>query len=363
MTRLHDLYDQQSQSPWLDNLRRDWLGSGKLAEWVDKGVRGLTSNPTIFQKAISTSSAYDDQLKQLVDAGASVEDAYWGLVTSDIRGALDVLSGVHQASGGEDGYVSVEVAPSLAHDTAGTIAAARELDSSIAAPNLYIKIPGTQAGLEAIEQSIRHGISVNVTLLFSLDRYADVIEAYLSGLEAVDGDLSSISSVASFFISRVDAAVDAKLDALGTPEAAALRGKVAVANAVVAYDMAMQQFSGPRWQALADRGARIQRPLWASTSTKDPRFSDTKYVDELIGPESVNTLPDQTLDAFMDHGTVARTIDTDVPGARKVLDDLAELGIDLGAVADQLEADGVDSFAASFDDLLASLETRMRDMR
>jgi len=362
MTLLHDLFDQQQQSPWLDNLRRDWIESGELQTWIDQGVRGLTSNPTIFQRAIGNSADYDAQLQELVTAGASVEEAYWELVKTDIGGALAILAGVHEASGGEDGYVSVEVAPALAHDTDGTIAAARELDGDIAAPNLYIKIPGTAEGLPAIQQATAEGISVNVTLLFSLERYADVIEAYLSGLEAHEGDLSGISSVASFFISRVDAAVDKQLDALGTPEAAAIRGKVAVANGVLAYDMAMKKFSGERWEALAARGARIQRPLWASTSTKDETFPDTKYVDELIGPNSVNTLPDKTLTAFLDHGTVARTIDLDVAGAQAVLDGLAALEIDLGQVAADLEAGGVASFAASFDDLLKTLEGRMQDM-
>lgn len=362
MTRLHDLFDQQQQSPWLDNLRRDWISSGELANWVEQGVRGLTSNPTIFQNAIGNSDAYDQELATFVEAGASVEDAYWGLVKTDIRGALGVLAGVHADSNGEDGYVSVEVAPALAHDTDGTIAAARELDGDIAAPNLYIKIPGTEAGLGAIQQVTSEGISVNVTLLFSLERYAAVIEAYLSGLEAVEGDLSNISSVASFFISRVDAAVDKQLDEIGTPEAQALRGKVAVANGVLAYDMAMKQFSGPRWEALAARGARIQRPLWASTSTKDPSFPDTKYVDELIGPDSVNTLPDKTLAAFLERGTVARTIDLDVAAAQAVIDGLAGVGVDLGAVAAKLEADGVASFAASFDDLLQTLQGRMDAM-
>jgi len=363
MTLLHDLFDQQQQSPWLDNLRRDWITSGELTEWVNKGVRGLTSNPSIFQKAIGGSDDYNEELATFVAAGASVEEAYWGLVKTDIRGALGVLAGVHDASGGEDGYVSVEVAPALAHDTDGTIAAARELDSDIAAPNLYIKIPGTAAGLPAIRTATSEGISVNVTLLFSLERYAEVIEAYLSGLEAVEGDLSGISSVASFFISRVDVAVDTQLDEIGTPEAAALRGKVAVANGVLAYDMAMKQFSGERWEALAARGARVQRPLWASTSTKDPSFPDTKYVDDLIGPNSVNTLPDKTLTAFLDHGTVARTIDLDVAAAQAVIDGLADVGVDLAAVTAQLEADGVASFAASFDDLLQTLEGRMQDMR
>lgn len=363
MTRLHDLFDQQQQSPWLDNLRRDWITSGELKNWVDQGVRGLTSNPTIFQNAIGNSSDYDAQLASLVAEGASVEDAYWGLVKSDIRGALDVLADVHKTSGGEDGYVSVEVAPALAHDTQGTIAAARELDGDIAAPNLYIKIPGTAEGLEAIRQATSEGISVNVTLLFSLERYDEVIEAYLSGLEAYEGDdLSGISSVASFFISRVDAAVDKQLDEIGTDDAAALRGKVAVANGVLAYDLAMRRFSGDRWQALADRGARVQRPLWASTSTKDPDYPDTKYVDDLIGPGSVNTLPDKTLAAFLDHGTVARTIDSDVPAAQAVLDGLAAAGVDLSAITNKLEADGVASFTASFDDLLVTLQGRMDGM-
>ena len=363
MTLLHDLFDEQRQSPWLDNLRRDWIHSGELARWVEQGVRGLTSNPTIFQNAIGNSNDYDEELATFVEAGASVEEAYWGLVKTDIRGALGVLAGVHEASGGEDGYVSVEVAPALAHDTDGTIAAARELDADIAAPNLYIKIPGTAEGLAAIQQATADGISVNVTLLFSLERYAAVIEAYLAGLEAVEGDLSGISSVASFFISRVDAAVDKQLDEIGTPEAQALRGKVAVANGVLAYDMAMKQFSGERWDALAARGARIQRPLWASTSTKDPSFPDTKYVDELIGPDSVNTLPDKTLAAFLERGTVARTIDMDVPGAQAVLDGLANVGVDLGAIAQTLEANGVASFSASFDDLLETLRGRMEAMR
>lgn len=358
MTRLHDLYDHQQQSPWLDNLRRDWLQNGELARWVDNGVRGLTSNPTIFQKAIGSSNTYDAQLADLVTGGASVTDAYWTMVCDDIAGALKVLSPVHEASAGQDGYVSVEVAPNLADDTAGTVQAARDLDARIAAPNLYIKIPGTAAGLDAIRQVTSEHISVNVTLLFSLDRYDQVIDAYLDGLEAAQGDLSDISSVASFFISRVDAAVDAELDAIGTPVALARRGQAAVAQGRLAYDLAMGRFSGDRWQALVERGARMQRPLWASTSTKNPTYPDTKYVDELIGPSSVNTIPDSTLAAFVDHGTVARTIDTDVDEARATLDAIAEVGVDLDAIADRLETDGVASFIASFDDLLATLTTR-----
>lgn len=359
MTRLHDLFNDQAQSPWLDNLRRDWIRDGELDRWVERGVRGLTSNPTIFQKAIGGSTDYDAELAELVGQGLTTEECYWGLVKTDIRGALEVLAPTHQASNGEDGYVSVEVAPSLAHDGPGTLAAAVELDNDIAAPNLYIKIPGTAEGLQAIADATAAGISVNVTLLFSLERYAAVIEAYIDGLQRAEGDLSRISSVASFFISRVDAAVDAQLDEIGTPEALAVRGKVAVANAQVAYGMAMQRFSGADWDELVSRGARIQRPLWASTSTKDPSFPATKYVDELIGPDSVNTLPDKTLAAFEESGTVARTIDADLAAAQQVLDDAAAVGIDLGAIAAKLEADGVASFAASFDDLIATLQGRI----
>lgn len=363
MTRLHDLFSEQGQSPWLDNLRRDWLQSGELAGWVDRGVRGLTSNPTIFQRAIGGSDAYDEELAALVESGASLEECYWGLVTTDIKGALDVLSPMHEASGGEDGYVSVEVSPLLAHDGAATLQAARELDSSIAAPNLYIKIPGTAEGLDAIRQATAEGISVNVTLLFSLARYDQVIDAYLDGLEAAEGDLSRISSVASFFISRVDSAVDKRLEEIGTPEALALRGRVAVANGRAAYTLARERFAGERWDALVARGARMQRPLWASTSTKNPDYPDTKYVDELIGPDSVNTIPDKTLAAFEERGTVARTLDTDPAEAAETLAQAAAVGVDLEVIAADLEAAGVASFAASFDDLMATLQQRVDGLK
>ena len=358
MTRLHELFDEAGQSPWLDNLRRSWITSGELARWVDSGVRGLTSNPSIFEKAIGGSDAYDEQFHDLVATGASTTDIYWELVTTDIEAALAVLRPVYDASDGLDGYVSVEVAPSLARDTAGTIAAARALDTAIDEPNLYVKIPGTAEGLEAIETMIAEGRSINVTLLFSVERYDQVIEAYLSGLERAEGDLSDISSVASFFISRVDAAVDARLDAIATPEALALRGKAAVAQAKLAYALFRERFSGPRWEVLAARGARVQRPLWASTSTKNPDYPDTLYVDSLIGPDTVNTLPDATIEAFVDRGTVARTIDDDLDGARAVLDAVRAVGVDLDEVAATLESEGVASFEKSFDDLLATLETK-----
>lgn len=358
MTRLHELFDEAGQSPWLDNLRRSWITSGELGRWIEAGVRGLTSNPSIFEKAIGGSDAYDEQFRDLVATGASTTDVYWDLVTTDIEAALAVLRPVYDASDGLDGYVSVEVAPSLARDTEGTIAAARRLDTVIDEPNLYVKIPGTVEGLPAIETMIAEGRSINVTLLFSVERYDRVIEAYLSGLERAEGDLSRISSVASFFISRVDSAVDARLDAIGTPEAAALRGRVAVAQAKIAYALFRDRFSGPRWDALAARGARVQRPLWASTSTKNPDYPDTLYVDSLIGPDTVNTLPDATLDAFVDHGAVARTVDVDVDDAHGVMAAVEDLGIDLAEVAATLESEGVASFEKSFDDLLQTLETK-----
>jgi transaldolase len=362
MTALHDLHDIGGQSPWLDNLRRDWIEDGELARWVERGVLGVTSNPSIFQKAIAGAAAYDAQFGELVAAGTPVEDAYWELVIADIESALALLRPVYDRTGGVDGYVSVEVAPDLAHDTAGTTAAARHLHERIAEPNLFVKIPGTAAGLPAIQATIAEGHSVNVTLLFSVDRYAEVIEAYLAGLEAAEGDLSGISSVASFFVSRVDNEVDKRLDAIGTPEALALRGKVAVANAQLAYALFLERFSGPRWEALAARGARVQRPLWASTSTKNPAYPPTLYVDTLIAPHTVNTMPEGTLEAFEAHGVVERTADADLDGARDVLDRLAAVGVDLAQVTAQLEDEGVAAFEKSFDELLATLAAKAAEL-
>ena len=363
MTRLQDLHALQDQSPWLDNLKRGWITSGELERWVERGVRGITSNPSIFQKAIEGNADYDAQLRALVADGTSLDDSYWDLVTADIRDALAILAPVYQESDGVDGYVSVEVAPSLARDTAGTTASARHLHETIAAPNLYVKIPGTAEGLPAIRQMISEGRSINVTLLFSVERYEEVIEAYLSGLEACDGDLSRVSSVASFFVSRVDTEVDHRLEQIGSDEALALRGKAAVANAKVAYQRFEQRFSGPRWEALVARGARVQRPLWASTSTKNPAYRDTLYIDELIGPNTVNTIPDATLEAFDEHGTVARTVDHGVDEARADLDGLAAVGVDLADVTRVLEDEGVASFSKSFDELLGSLATKAETFR
>jgi len=363
MGRLHDLHSQQGQSPWLDNLRRGWMTSGELQDWIDRGVRGLTSNPSIFAKAMMETDDYDAELSSLAKSGTSIEDAYWQLVVGDIRQALDLLRPVHEASRGEDGYVSVEVSPDLANDEPGTVAAARELDDRIEAPNLYIKVPATAEGVPAIRTLVSESRSINVTLIFSLERYRDVMEAYISGLESVEGDdLSSISSVASFFISRVDVEVDRRLTEIGTDQALSLRGKAAIAQGQLAYQQFLAKFSGPRWEALAARGARLQRPLWASTSTKDPSYPDTLYVDTLIGPNTVNTLPDGTLLAFEDHGTVARTIDADPEQAREVVADLAAIGIDLEEVAGKLESEGVGSFAKSFEDVLTTLGDRAEEM-
>jgi transaldolase len=364
MTKLHDLYDQQGQSPWLDNVRRGWITGGDLARWVERGVRGITSNPTIFQKAIEGSDEYDDQFRDLVhDGGATVDDIYWSLVTTDIEDALRILRPVHDASDGVDGYVSIEVAPDLAHDRDGTVASARELHARIDEPNLFVKVPATAEGVEAIGTLVGEGHSINVTLIFGLDRYAEVMEAYISGLEAYDGDLSRVASVASFFVSRVDTEVDQRLDAIGTDEALALRGKAAVAQAQLAYSRFLATFSGPRWEALAARGARVQRPLWASTSTKNPDYSDTLYVDTLIGPDTVNTMPEGTLDAFEDHGTLARTVDADPAAAEATLAAIEAAGVDLDDVSRVLEDQGVASFAKSFDELITSLSDKAEALR
>ena len=365
MTTLDDLYQHQGQSPWLDNLRRDWLRDGTLAQLVDQGIRGVTSNPTIFAKAIEGQDTYDEQFASLV-AVEPVEQAYWDMVVDDITDALAVLRPVHDASGGADGFVSVEVAPSLAHDGPGTETAARALHERIHQPNLLVKIPATVEGVPAIRSMIAEGRSINVTLIFSLQRYDEVIEAYLSGLEALVAsgaeDLSGVASVASFFVSRVDTEVDRRIEAAVADGADTslleLRGRAAVAQARQAYRLFRQRFSGPRWEALAARGARVQRPLWASTSTKNPAYPDLAYVDTLIGPDTVNTMPEGTIAAFLDHGTVARTVDEALDEADAATERLGAGGIDLADVATTLEAEGVASFAASFDDLLATLRAK-----
>jgi transaldolase len=368
MTRLHDLYELQGQSPWLDNLRRDYLRGGTLAELVEEGIRGVTSNPTIFAKAIESGADYDEQFNELL-ASHTVEAAYWELVVTDIREALAILRPVHDASDGVDGFVSLEVAPALAHDTPGTVSAARHFHLLLAAPNLYVKIPATAEGVPAVRTMIGEGRSINITLLFSLERYDEVIEAYIGGLEDfVAGgatDLSDVRSVASFFVSRVDTEVDRRLETVAAQRSGAdadavlaLRGTAAVAQARQAYALFRRRFSGPRWEALADRGAKVQRPLWASTSTKNPAYPDLAYVDTLIGPDTVNTMPDETISAFLDHGTPARTVDGDPDGARAALERVEAAGVSMADVARTLEDEGVASFAKSFDELLQSLSDK-----
>lgn len=365
MERLTRLFAEQGQSPWLDNLTRGYLTSGQLQTLRDGGIRGLTSNPTIFQKAIQGSPDYDDQFREL--AGRDTIDRYWEMVLHDIRGALDVFAPLYDESDGHDGFVSVEVDPGLAQDGPGTERAARELHQQIDAPNLMVKIPATEAGLPAIRQMIAEGRNVNVTLIFSLDRYAAVMEAYIAGLEqyaATPGaDLSRVASVASFFISRVDTEIDRRLDEIGSDEALALRGQAAVAQGKLAYRLFRRTFSGARWEALAARGARVQRPLWASTSTKNPAYRDTLYVEELIGPDTVNTLPDATVVAFADHGVVERRVDADLDHADHVWASLPRLGVDLDDVARQLEHEGLTSFQKSFDELLGALSDKAAELR
>lgn len=362
------LADEFGQSPWLDNLRRSYLTSGELAAMRDRGVRGLTSNPTIFQKAITGSDDYDHQFAALVrDRESTVVEDYWDLVVADIHGACDVFDPTWEGTGGLDGYVSVEVDPGLAHDSSGTEQAARELHERIARRNLMVKIPATEAGVPAIRAMIGEGRNVNVTLIFSLERYVAVMEAYLAGLEALaadpDADLSEVSSVASFFISRVDTEVDRRLEAIGTDAALALRGRAALTQGRLAYRAFRETFSGPRWEALAARGARVQRPLWASTGTKNAAYSDVLYVDGLIGPDTVNTLPEDTLEAFADHGTLSRTADADPAATDRDWAALHEVGIDMDDVAATLESEGVDSFQKSFDELIAALETKADELR
>ena len=362
--RLTELFDVAGQSPWLDNLKREYIVNGDFARVLAQGIRGLTSNPTIFQKAIQGSALYDEQFDQSIQRGLSTEETYWELVVSDIVGALDIFAPLYVSSSGLDGYVSVEVSPSLAHDMSGTVKAAQELHDRIARPNVMIKVPATQACIPAIEEIISRGINVNVTLIFGLDRYQQVMDAYVRGLQKLarteSAKVQDVASVASFFISRVDSEIDKRLNGLGSDEALNLRGKAAIAQAKVAYEMFEQTFSGETWRSLAKLGSQVQRPLWASTSTKNPAYPDTMYVDELIGAHSVNTLPDATMDAFSDHGTVAETITRDIEGARSVLQALQHAGIDMTAVADQLESDGVVSFQQSFDELLAVLEAKRK---
>ncbi|MBW3574608.1 MAG: transaldolase [Actinobacteria bacterium] len=368
MSTLHDLYHRYGQSPWLDDLRRDWLLDGTLQRRVDQGIRGITSNPSILQKAMAAGTAYDDQFAELAKDGCSATRAYWAMAITDVADALDVLRPLYGDSDGGDGFVSLELAPDLAHSTEGSVEGARRLHTDIARPNLLVKIPGTTEGVPAVRQMIAEGCSINVTLIFSLQRYAEVMEAYLSGLEelvASDAGASSlrrVHSVASFFVSRVDTEVDRRLRALGTPEALELQGRAAIAQAKLAYRLFVDTFSGPRWEELAARGARLQRPLWASTSTKDPSLPDTLYIDSLIAPDTVTTMPVATLEAFADHGTLGRTADAGLDEADALWERLAEVGVDLDDVGRVLEDEGVAAFAKAFDQGIQALEEKAAEL-
>jgi transaldolase len=356
--RLVDLYSTAGQSAWLDNLQRSYVTSGYLKELIAQGVRGLTSNPTIFQKAIQSSSDYDEQFFAELGNGHSPSEVYWKLVTQDIVGAAEIFRDVYEQSHAVDGYVSVEVDPRLARDTQGTINAARELRASINRPNVMIKIPATEEGLPAIAQMVSEGCPVNVTLIFSLERYDQVIDAFLSGLEQRSEKglpLKGVHSVASFFISRVDSEIDARLNQSAHVAAKELMGTAAINQARLAYQLFEQRFSGTRWEALKALGAELQRPLWASTSTKNPKYPDTMYIDELIGRHTVNTIPEATMHAFIDHGQVSTTIGKDIQRARQQWEQLAECGVDVNDVALKLEIDGLDAFVQSFEDLMDSL--------
>ena len=345
-------------SIWLDTLSRQLLASGELARLIrDYSVTGATSNPTIFAKAITASDLYDEQLRRLAAAGGrDMQELFFSLALDDIRGAAELLRPEYDRSGGRDGFVSFECTPDLADDTHATIAQAIELWQRLDRPNVMIKVPGTAAGLPAIEELTRRGVNVNVTLLFSIERYEQVIDAYVAGLSAraqAGEPLDSITSVASFFLSRIDAKADAQL-----PEDSPLRGNVALASARVAYQRYLAKFCGPEWERLARAGAKRQRPLWASTGTKNPLYSDVLYVSELIGPDVINTMPEQTLRAFADHGEVAKTVDANPARARRTLADARAAGIDLAAVTAELEREGVRSFCDSYRQLLDCIEKK-----
>lgn len=353
---------------WLDDISRDRLGSGNLAALMaDRHLVGVTSNPTIFEHALSHGDAYDDQIADLALRGVSTEEAVRSITTFDIRWAADVLRPAYDASGGQDGRVSLEVDPRLAHDTDKTVAEARALWWTVDRANLYIKVPATREGLPAITRCLAEGISVNVTLIFALDRYREVIEAHMTGLQQaaeVGRDLSQIASVASFFVSRVDTEVDNRLDKLGTAAAKDLRGKAAIANARLAYELFEQRRDTDRWQALEDRGARVQRPLWASTSTKDPDFRDTMYVEELVAPDTVNTMPEPTLHAMADHGDFrGDTIHGNYDAAREELAALERLGVSYQDVVRVLEEEGVRKFANSWNELLDAVTSELSAAR
>jgi transaldolase len=363
-TRLHQLVEL-GQSPWIDYLSRNLLRTGRLEGMIrDDAIRGVTSNPTIFQKAISEGNAYDDQLRELAREEDDPKELFIALASQDVGGACELLRPVwEEGSPGRDGYVSIEVDPTLAYDTQGTLDQAVRFHDAIDRPNLYVKIPATKEGLPAIEEMIARGRSINVTLIFSLERYREVVEAYIRGVERLvesGGDPSPVASVASFFVSRVDTEADRRLDEIGGHDE--LKGKLAIANAKLAYEHYTQAFGDERWAALQAKGAVPQRCLWASTSTKNPDYRDVIYVEELIGPETVNTMPEETIRAFQDHGEVAPTLEQGLEEARRVFEDLERAGVDYDDVVETLEREGVEKFADSFEELLEGIRGSSREL-
>jgi transaldolase len=362
-SRLHEL-SELGQSVWIDFLSRKLLQSGKLAQMMEEDtVVGVTSNPTIFQKAIAEGDAYDEQFREVLAEEEDPKEVFLRLAVQDVQNGCDLLRKVWDGGGGQDGYVSIEVDPNLAYDTQGTIDEAQRLHELVDRPNCFVKIPATEPGLPAIEEMIARGRSINVTLIFSLQRYAEVVEAYLRGLERLvesGGDPGPVASVASFFVSRVDTEADRRLDEVGAP--AELKGKLAIANAKLAYQRYQELFSGERWEALHAKGARTQRCLWASTSTKNPEYRDVMYVEELIGPETVDTMPEETIEAFQDHGEVALTLERDLDEAKRVFERVAEAGVDYDDVVAVLEREGVDKFADSFKELLDGVRAKRGEL-
>jgi transaldolase len=363
-SNLHKL-SALGQSVWMDYLSRDLLETGELERKMkDDAVVGVTSNPTIFQKALSQGDRYDAQLREILESGEDdPKEIFLQLSSHDIAAACDLLRKVWDEGEGLDGYVSWEVDPTLAYDRDATIAEARRLNEWIERPNLYVKIPATEPGLGAIEQMISEGRSINVTLIFSLERHKAVMEAFIRGVERLvesGGDPSTVHSVASFFVSRVDTEGDKRIDAIGGHDD--LKGKLGVANAKLAYQNYLETFSGPRWDALEQKGATKQRCLWASTSTKNPEYRDVLYVEELLGPATVNTMPEETIQAFQDHGRVAETLTRDVDQARQLLDDLAAAGVDYDDVVEVLEREGVQKFSDSFDELLEGIQAKRGEL-
>ena len=358
-SRLHQVA-QLGQSAWIDFLSRELVRSGELERMVAAdAIAGVTSNPTIFQQALATGDLYDEQLSELAGSSIDTKELFVALGSVDVSEACDVLAGVHAGTDGVDGFVSFEVDPTLAYDAEATIAEATRLHEQIDKPNLYVKIPATKPGLTAIEEMIARGCSINVTLIFSLERYEEVVESYQRGLErlvAAGGDPASVASVASFFVSRVDSEADSRLDELGGHEE--LKGKLAIANARLAYQHFLDAFSSERWDFLASKGARPQRCLWASTSTKNPDYRDVLYVEELIGPNTVNTMPESTIRAFQDHGEAAARLTQGVVEAEALLDQLSSAGVDYDNVTEVLEREGVEKFIASFEELLAGIEAK-----